>query len=295
MSAHVRACAAVLFATAALRAQGELSVRHAAPANLAFGTAFALDVAFTFPAGGEPLPFDEGTAAPLWLALDRLERSRDGAREVATWHFTARLLASGDVAVPPLVARARYPDGRIVAAQATIGPFAVASRLPEPPGELEWPGDVRDLPRRRWWPWLLAVGGVAAGAVLWLARRARVAQPPAAAAEVPPVVVPGAAARAALAALREPDPSDAAAVLAHAIAVAAIVRGHCGDLGVGAWRSRTSQELVARVPAGRESLQACLQACDLVKFAAHRPTAEGLRALRASADAFVAASSGATA
>jgi hypothetical protein len=65
------------------------------------------------------------------------------------------------------------------------------------------------------------------------------------------------------------------------------VRTHTGAvLGIDAL-VHTTGELVARVPAGRDLLAACLHASDLVKFAARRPAAGDHAAVHAAAVAFV--------
>lgn len=284
-----RSCVQTLLAVAVagtgapVFAQASIDVAYELPpAGLACGDAFTVVVRRQWPAGGEPVPFDAAALWPVAIELAGAEATANGDVQ----RYRARVFASGDVAVPPVVLRVRTAAGE-VEATATPPRLAVRSRLPEPPGALEGLGDVREAPARavRWW--FAVLGAAVIGGLLWWRRprRAAMAAPPA-------TVLPlHERALARLAAL--PVPSDAAAVLPFHEQVAAIVREHAGAAFRTAVTAVTSEELCAAAPAGGDALRATLLGCDLVKFAAHLPDAAAIAATRDTANAFVRATAGA--
>lgn len=280
---RVRALFALAFTGVAgpVFAQASIDVAYELPpGGLACGDAFTVVVRRQWPAGGEPAPFDGGSLWPVAVEAVGVETTANGDVR----RYRARVFASGDVAVPPVVLRVRTADGEV---EATAGPprLAVRSGLTDPPGALEWLGDVREAPVQtaRWWLAVFVAAFV--GGVFWW-RRPRRAAPPVSPVPAPPHE----RALARLAALQVP--SDGAAVLAFHEEVAAIVREHAGTRLGAPVAAATSEELCADAPAGREPLRTTLLACDLVKFAMHRPDQGAMAATRDAAHAFVCATSG---
>ena len=152
---------------------------------------------------------------------------------------------------------------------------------------LEWPGDVRELPTTDGaWSWFIAV---AVGVVVWWYRRARRPVGVAVAAASPAVAAPTAVAkRRALA-----PPADAASFPAFCAQLKALLRQHCRERFGLVAETRTSEELWRSVPspAAPTALQPCLQACDLVLFAAAATTTAQLAQRAAEAVAFAEATS----
>lgn len=175
-----------------------------------------------------------------------------------------------------------------------IGSFECAPQQPQAGGAfatLEWPGDVRELPRTG----SMLPYGIAVGAVLLLLvatfvarrrRRRRMGQPSSAAAGA----TPGPTALVQLRALHLPV--DAAGGEAFCTAVKAVLRLHAHELfGVRAF-SATSEELRQRVPP-HDALDGALRACDQVLFGRGRADAETGRRILAAAEAWLVASTGA--
>ncbi|MCA8977167.1 MAG: hypothetical protein KDC98_20770, partial [Planctomycetes bacterium] len=96
-------------------------------------------------------------------------------------------------------------------------------------------------------------------------------------------------ARSELRALPAPDDEDDDARLYYYTALCAILRrfasGHHGILA----EVRTSEELLAVTSHGAEPLRGCLSACDLVKFAASRPSAAAHEQAREQAARYLSA------
>ena len=144
---------------------------------------------------------------------------------------------------------------------------AASPQAPEPAGflaELEWPGDVRDLPRETTWLPLVALAVALGLAVVWWGRRRplrRVAAPAAPRAE-------------ALARLRALVPPGAGEPYEpFYAALKAVLRLHAAERFHVRADVATSEELQRRV-APDASLAACLAACDGVLFARAAPAAE---------------------
>lgn len=187
---------------------------------------------------------------------------------------TVRSYRAGECDVGPV--QVGLGDGRT----ATSGPLRLdlRSALPAPPGELEWPGDVRELPGARW-PWWLAA--LAAGALVpalrWL-RRPRPLPMPA----LPTPLAPDIAARlAALALPQQPDDWEP-----FCVAVKALLRTHLGAAHALRAEVATSEELL-RSLAAPKPLARCLATCDLVLFGAVRPALAASSAVREAALEFV--------
>ncbi len=250
-------------------AQARIDVTFDVPQHgVAFGELFELEVVRTW-AFVEPDPFDDHALAPLTVQLKSavawpLTGSHGTVHEPGERRrYLARAYVVGELRLPRIDVRERG----IVVGSCTPQPLAVRSILPEPPGDIEWPGDVRELPRRggvRWWmAGLLAalVGGV------WWWRRP---QPSVVAVRAVPAAPTHERTLVELAAMQLPG-NDATAIATFYTQLAEILRGHCERrFGVRA-AVRTSEELVVAVPLGADALARCLLACDLVKFAAVRP------------------------
>lgn len=154
------------------------------------------------------------------------------------------------------------------------------SALPEPAGELEWPGDVREPAAARWPWWLAALAVGALGCALrWQWRRR----------PVPKVSVP----------IPIPSTSDIAAQLAalalpqqqddwepFCVAVKALLRTHLAAAHALRAEVATSEELLRALAAPRP-LARCFATCDLVLFGASRPALASSSAVRDAALEFV--------
>lgn len=244
----VCACASTLLAQAP-RLRAELPA-----GGLSFGQPFALELELPPPVAGAQ-PFDERQLQPLVVELLAQQPTAAGGERR---RYRARCLRSGEVAVFDLR-------------------LQVTSSLPEPAGELEWPGSVRSLPvaASRWW--LLAGAGLLLVPVALRWRRPRTAP------VVPTQPVPVADHAALLAAL--PLPGDGDPVPFHQ-QLKQLLRDHCeARLGVRAGAA-TSEELGRALQQPPALLQALVVA-DGVLFAAQRPAAAEHAAARAAAVLFV--------
>lgn len=255
------------------------------PHGVSFGEPFAVTVQRTWTGGGELEPFDAKALAPLSVLLEEAvslpaptpstgaERRRYGARAYVV----------GEVRIPAIEFR---HGGKV--ATCTPAPLAVRSVLPEPPGDIEWPGDAREWPRSGSWHWWLAALLAALfGGVWWWRRPAPAAVEPERVREPPAHEV----ALAQLGALALPGQHDAA-VDAFYVALAEIVRSHTQRRFSVPAPVRTSLEIIAAVRIGVAPLQRCLVACDLVKFGAFRPAREQHAVALQQAEAFVMATIG---
>jgi hypothetical protein len=283
-----------LLAGAVAQDEGPVRVAVVVPAGqeLAFGEPFALEVRISglIHHVGEAIQgFDVQCLAPAQLQL-RERTIEPGAGTFTlpvteTLRYTARLFQSGEVTLPPPKVRMRGSDGKPREFTGEPVKLTLRSILPDPPGDIEWPGDVRDLPTASRWPWLLAaLALVGLGVAGLLRRRALPVAVPVPAAAEPPLHEP---VLAAIAALRIADGADAAAITAFYTAIAELVRGYAGRRFRVVAFVRTSPELLRSVTVGNAPLASCLQACDLVKFAAVRPAAPAHEAARAAATQFV--------
>jgi hypothetical protein len=234
---------------------GQVRVAVTEPAGgIVFGQPFELTVT------GATAGFDEQHLLPLVV-----ERLGSPGGPAAPRRFRARCYVPGEVTL------ALDPTLRLV----------VATSLPEPPGELEWPGDGWPLPERRWPAalWLALVALAALAAIVWARLLRRTA--PTSATPKPDASWSALAALAALPATGDPERFHAQ--------LKSILRRHCRERYAVRAFVRTSEELVASVPRGAGELQHCLGACDLVLFGGARPAAAAADAVHATARAFVAA------
>ncbi|MEO6598041.1 MAG: hypothetical protein ABIP94_25130 [Planctomycetota bacterium] len=279
---------AVLVVGGAVPAQA-IEVVCAQPANgLTFGEPFEVTVVRSWSLGMEPEPFDEKVLAPLSveLASEHVESSSSSQGVPSTLverrRYVAKAYVTGEVRLPPIEFRWRRGDA-VETSTCTPAPFVVRSVLPEPPGDVEWLGDVREWPVERsrlWWLWVLAA---AVGKGLWSRwRRSGATTRPTQA----PGPAPHALALAQLAALPKPGGANAE-IEAFYVQLTDIVRAYSEQRFAVRAAVCTSEELVRRVPLGAEPLQQCLFACDLVKFGARRPATEEHGAARQRAIAFV--------
>jgi hypothetical protein len=249
-----RALPLVWLAASTLSAQAPRLRAELPAGGLTFGQPFALELELPPPVAGAP-PFDERQLQPLVVELLAQQPTAAGGERR---RYRARCLRSGEVAVFDLRLQVR-------------------SSLPEPPGELEWPGSMRALPvaASRWW-WLAGAGLVLVPVALrW--RRPRPAP------STPPTPAPAADHAALLAAL--PLPGDGDPVPFHQ-QLKQLLRDHCeANLGVRAGAA-TSEELGRALQQPPALLQALVVA-DGVLFAARRPAAAEHAAARAAAVQFV--------
>lgn len=246
---------------AALPAAAQTVVARSAATSVACGEPFDLVVDATWPESlSPPLALEPRQLAPFVVESIVDETNGPGVRRQ---RLRLRGYVAGELALGPLVLQ--FPGaGGVRTARSERLPVAVRSGLPEPAGDYEWPGDVRDLPRGAlpWW-WGAPVLGLGLGVWWWRRRRpspirAVLAAPPASsAADLP----------ARLRAL--PLPRDAAATVAFHAAVKALLREHLQARWQVDTQVATSEELLRRAAA--PALAECLAACDHVLFAASRP------------------------
>lgn len=223
----------------------------------------ALLLAVAIPAQGvqlpdEPIVFGQPfelvvTAAPGFdaarltpLVVELLDRSEAGAGSAVRYRYEARCYEVGDVtlAIEPPVS------------------FAVATSLPDPAGELEWPGDgwlVEPEKQSAWWPLWLGAALVAGSGAWFLRRRWNEDAAP----EAVPASVPTWDAAAALRELAMPTGDGYEAFYRE---LKAIVRRHCVARFEVPAEVRTSEELLSVLPDAGDRLQPCLSTCDLALF-----------------------------
>lgn len=228
-------------------------------AGLRFGSAFELEVERT-PAAVAAGAFDERLLQPLVVELLASEARGDGGERR---RYRARCFRTGAVAVFDLA-------------------LDVASSLPEPAGELEWPGPLRPLPTpSRGALWAVVGGALALGGLWWWRRQA--AGPSRGDASLPSAPVADLAAE--LAALPLPGGADPTAFHAR---LKALLRDHCAQCSGRPTAAATSEQLRAE-RGDPPSLRQALQIADGVLFAAQRPADAVHEAARAAAIAFVQA------
>lgn len=275
-----RLVAALAVGGAAALAQDEVRIAFG-PGEVRFGEPFALAIERSWPVDHEPEPFDDAVLLPLAVELleSRVEARRD--RFVESRRYRAAAWVVGEVRLTDVVVRSRDAAGVVASATVTPPPLAVASCLPTPPGEVEWPGDVRAARRPgRGLGWLLAIGAALGGGLAFaLLRRRRGALAPDEAAALQRTV----------AALSVPTGDDAAAVARFYLELARLVRRGAGARFHVAWQTRTTEELAAAATTLRPQLLDSLQPCDGVKYAAMRPAASAHERAKAAALAFLAA------
>ncbi|MCB9885181.1 MAG: hypothetical protein H6838_06785 [Planctomycetes bacterium] len=256
-------------------AQEPIELVVPADQTLRFGEPFEVSVRLS--AALREAAFD-----PAWLQPLLVEQSAPGGADAAggtLWQCRVRAFAVGEVAIGRAL-DVTVPPGRAVRAQLLPVTLRVASVLPDPPGDYEWPGDVRELRRGSWWPYALVALAVAMGGALAL--RGRRAVPVAAPAPPPPVPAhePVLAGLAAL--------GDELDDLAFHTELVSLLRGYLArryDLHADV---RTSEELWQHHRAGgAELLRDCLWRCDLVKFACIAPPRDERERARQAAIGFV--------
>lgn len=245
-----------LLAAALLLLAGARAQQVTLPEEVRFGAAFEVVVESD---GG----FDPAQLAPL--AVEVVERSANsGGGE--RLRLRARCYELGDVTLsldPPRTLR-------------------VASALPEPAGELEWPADGYQLggvPPSRW-----LIAGLTALVIVsgyawwrWLARRLAKVET----AEARPRSTWSAAAELRALEVAEGD------LEGFFVQLKAIVRRHCAErFGLPA-EVRTSEELQAALPRLSEQLTPCLQDVDLALFSQVPLERDGPERSRTRALAFV--------
>lgn len=261
----------VLLWASMLTAQARLDLLVPGDQQLRFGEPF--EVLVQVQKALQAAPFDAAWLRPLVV-----DEAESGAARGATWRCRVRAFAVGDLTLGGDVDVVVAP-GEVVRAQVPPVTLRVASVLPEPPGDYEWPGDVREPARGSWWPFVLvALALVGAGALALRGRQAVPATAPAAPPEVPPHQL----VLAKFAALGD-DLDD----LAFHTELAALVRRYLAlryDLHADV---RTSEELWTHHDRDGALLRDCLWRCDLVKFACLEPPRDERERARQAAIAFV--------
>lgn len=253
--------------------QAQSVVRQLAPGSpaLRVGEPFVLEVVARWPAGEAPLELQPEQLAPLFV--DGVQRQATPTS--VTWRATVRSYAAGELVLAPLALQFPTAGGARTVASAPLV-LQLATALPQPPGELEWPGDGRELPRASGLVWWL-LAGLAALTAGFAGRRRRTAVAP------PAIVVAtrlAADVAARLQALAVPD--DPALCERFCGDVKALLREHVHTRHGVAADFATSEEL-CQLPRVGPGLQPCLQVVDRVLFAAAQPAVAVLHELRASA------------
>ena len=255
-------------------------------AGIRFGAPFVLRCERQWPDGWTAQALDEAAWAPLLVEVVHAEVTRTATGGyVERREYRARAAARGELPAQELVLRWRDARGTEQTATMVRPALRVLSVLPEPPGDLEWAGSVRDLPVASFWWWWLT-GAAVALVGLRFVRQRRGAQPASHVASSGAAAAPVSVAHeilAALAALPRPS-ADASSALVAAFYVAqkALLRDYLArGAGVPAF-VRSSEELLRIAPGGVAVLGAYLRACDAVLFAGGQPgpaeheTAHGL-------------------
>ncbi len=259
-------------------------------AGVAFAAPFGLVVVRQWSVGWMPQAFDEAALAPLAVELvDSSVNHAGGGFWSERREYRARATAVGELPEQSITLRWQGSTGEISTTTLRRPALRVGSILPTPPGELEWAGSVRDLPGPRRWLW--AVLALVAGTlgIGWFVMRGRRRPLPAAGLEVGAAAVgPEVAALEALAGLRLPDDVAASEQVAVFYAeLKQVVRDYAARRFVVPAFVRSSEELLALMPAGRAPLGECFSACDGVLFGARRPVTSAHEAARAAAATFV--------
>jgi hypothetical protein len=225
---------------------------------IVFGDAFELTVT----ARAE---FDPGRLSPLVVEL--LDRTPAGTSQ--QWRFRARSYQVGEITLsldPPVK-------------------LTIATSLPDPAGELEWPSEGWLIEPKQSFLWLgIGLLGVVATFLLWL-RFLRVAP----VAPVKTAAVENRPQWDALTALRELLPPNSGSYESYYQQLKAIVRRHCHVRFRVPADVRTSEELVLTLPNVQPTLQPCLSACDVALFGGEYGSGQNHQDAKDQAIAFVAA------
>ncbi len=262
--------------------------------EIPFGAPFPLEVVRTHADGLVPSPFDDLALAPLVLRLEERSVERTGGGTLERLRFRAHAFRSGVLTLPAVRFEA-VPEAGGRARTALSTPFALRvlpALDPAAPGEMEPPPGPLPLPRS---PWAAAAAAAALlGAAGLLAARARRRPAPplpaaAASAAADTAAVARERARIALRSIREGTGAGEEERAADFVAAAAVVRTLLAE-GCGLrTRERTTEEVLAAAGAGlAPRIAAVLGPADLVKFAAHRPSAAERALLLDAADALAA-------
>jgi hypothetical protein len=235
------------------------------------GRGFPLEVVRVWSKDLVPAEWSDRALAPLHLRLEEARRREDSLRVEETRLYRAYAFALGDVSIPPPRLRAVPKAG---GEERTVSADAIRVRVrPELDPAAPGPPELPTAPPARRVPWFAwaAVALLAAAAAIALRRREPAAPAPA------PAPPPHETALARLRELRSKPPEEAI------VAASAVVRGYVAIRFDVRAPERTTEEVLAAVPA----LAAFLGPCDLVKFAAHRPTDAERARLLDLAEAFV--------
>ena len=228
---------------------------------IVFGQAFELTVT----AGAD---FDAGRLLPLVVEL--LDRTPAG--DVEQWRFRARCYEVGAVTLslePPVE-------------------LAVATSLPDPVGELEWPSEGWLIEPETSSAWLaFALCALLAVAGLWWWRTSRVEEVPETVAAPQPHSEWDA-----MLALRELAMPGGDAYEPFYEQLKAIVRRHCHARFRVPADVRTSEELIHALPNTQSTLQPCLSTCDVALFGGAYGTGQNHQHAKDHAIAFVEATRG---
>lgn len=235
------------------------------------GKPFPLTVVRVWRKDLDPGAWSDKALAPLAVKLEEETRRDDGTRVEETRRYLAHAFSLDDVVVRSLKLVALPKDGGAERKVSATG-FRIRVKPaldPESPGPPELPGEP---PPSRTWMWG-GVGALAVALVLFLALRRKPKSP-----EPAPVAAPP----------PPPSPRDRALERlsgASVEAAAEIVREYVAEArGVRALEM-TTEQLLAAMPS--QALAKVLGPADLVKFAAHAPTASERDAVLASAEALV--------
>lgn len=235
------------------------------------GKAFPLTVVRVWQKDLVPDEWSEKALAPLAVKLEEETRRDDKTRVEETRRYSAHAFSLKDVVIRSLKFVARPKDGGPERKVSASGFRIRVKRAldPENPGPPELPGEP---PASRGWMW--GVGGaLVLVALLFLALRRKpkaTARAPVAAPPAPPL-----AHERALERLRGATIEEASDIVREYVAEAKSIRA----------LEMTTEQLLAAMPS--PELRGILGPADLVKFAAHAPTAAERESVLAIAERFL--------
>lgn len=260
------------------------------------GSAFPLTVVRAWSKDLVPAEWDDRSLAPLHVRLEEITRREDDRHIEETRRYRGYAFTLSDVVIPAPVLTARPKNGgRQRATEADGIRLRIRPALdPTSPGPPELPGEPLPEPFP-WTPWVLGVTAALAALMVGLVRlRRRPPTPDVPVLAEPPPIPPHVRALERLRRLGERTPRGLDEIRSDVVEASDVVRGYVAEqLPLRAWEKTTQEILIAPEtrrslgPAHQAVLQDLLTQCDLVKFAAHAPSAAERSRLLHTAEVFV--------